>query len=101
MILVVLWREANVVRWSLESVGPDTERTEEIEFLLLVRLRGSGVFNARPPPGIGGAKYGPESLPRDNWAYEALFLVVEEPVRAESKDALLFRPELMALEGLD
>jgi len=66
--------------YSLESVGPDTERIEETEFLLLVRLRGSGVFDARLPPGIRGARYPLESLPRDNWAYESLFLPAEEPV---------------------
>jgi len=50
---------------------------------------------------MGGTRNPPVSLLRDKWAYEALFLPVDEPVRAESKDALLFRPELMALEGLD
>lgn len=101
VMLVVLWREANVVWKSLESVGPDTERTEEIEFLLLARLRGSGVFDARLLPGIGGARNPSESLPRDNWAYEARFLLAEELVWTESKDALLFRPELIVLGGLD
>jgi len=80
VMLVVLWREANVGWWSLESVGPDTERIEETEFLLLVRLRGSGVFDTRLPPGRRGARNPPESLPRDSWAYELLFLPAEEPV---------------------
>jgi hypothetical protein len=100
VILVVLWREAKVDWNSLESVGPETERIEEIEFLLLARLRGSGVFDIRLAD-MGGASSPPGSLPRDKWAYEALFLLVEEPVRAESNDALLFRPELMALGGRD
>ena len=82
-------------------MGPDTERIEEIESLLLARLRGSGVFDTRLPPGMGGVRYPSGSLLRDNWAYEALFLLVEDPVRIESKDALLFRPELMGLGGRD
>ena len=61
-------------------MGPDTERVEETEFLLLVRLRGSGVFDARLPTGRRGARNPVESLPRDNWAYELLFLLAEEPI---------------------
>ena len=58
-------------------MGPDTERIEETEFLLLARLRGSGVFDVRLSPGKRGARNPLESLPRDNWAYELLFLPAE------------------------
>ena len=64
-------------------------------------MRGSGVIDVRLPPDIGGTRNPLESLPRDKLAYEAHFLLVEEPIRTESKDALLLRPELMALGGLD
>ena len=43
------------------------EQIKEIEFLLLARLRGSGDFDARLLPTIGGARDLPESLPTSCW----------------------------------